>query len=519
MPLLISLQACSDDSVIPDVGQGFEAHALHAPWDGLDTDTRFCCHSTAERFFFSFEVADSTMVLTDPFTNEMDVSPEDRVEIFFSPTADLKSGYHCAEIDPHGRTMDYAARYYREMDFGWNFLSLETRAERTPWGYRVGASIARAELESLGLDLEGGFYMGAFQADFKPDGSVVWYSLIPTDDDEADFHKPGVLFNCRMTPKQERRGVVVYPNDITSLGLEEWEKRFRQSGINLIGLHAATVNDPIDTLEAFVRSKTGQAFLGMCKDMGVDVEYELHALQNVLPRELFDEHPEYFRMDPDGQRQQQYNMCFSSEAAVEAMRPQIESMLEWMRPTTHRYFFWTDDKQGRFCNCENCRAYSESEQALMYENRLLALLREYDPEATLAHLAYHQTMEHPVNMRAAEGIFVEFAPISRDYALPLPEASAQVLKDNLLAFPGYSQHILEYWLDESMFSRWKRDSLVQMHFEPWQCARDIEGYRSMGAADITCFATWLYGDYVARYGSTEAIFRGYGESFSESDGR
>ena len=512
--LMLCAQACHN-SCIPDIGQGYETRALYAPWDGLETGTRFCCHSTSDRFFFSFEVEDSTLALTVPFLDERDVEPEDRVEIFLCPDREMRQWYHCAEIDPEGRIMDYAARYYREMDYDWDFSTMETRAELTPWGYRVSGSVSRSELEGLGLDLSGGFYMGVFQADFRPGGDVNWFSLVPTDNRAPDFHKPDVLFECRMTPKQEKRGVVVYPNDITTLGLDEWENRIRLGGINLIGLHAATVNDPIDTLEAFVKSPAGQSFLKMCDRMGVDVEYELHALQFILPRDLYGSHPEYFRADSSGVRQQQYNMCFTSEAAVEAMRPRIESLLEWMHPTTHRYFFWTDDKQGKFCYCDECSGYSPSEQALIFENRLLALLREYDPEATLAHLAYHQTMEHPVKVRADEGIFLEYAPINRDYGLPLPLASTEALKDNLLAFPGYSQHILEYWLDESMFSRWKRDRLVPMPFRKEQCARDIHKYRKMGASDITTFATWLYGDYVSRYGSTDRVFRGYGEAFGE----
>lgn len=498
---------------VPDVGQGYVTRALHAPWDGLEDNTRFCCHSTADRFFFSFEVEDGTLTLSDSFDTERAVDFEDRVEIFFCPAEGMEKGYHCAEIDALGRVMDYAAEYYRDFDFDWNFSTLEVRSSLTPWGYRVAGSVSRDELRELGLNLENGFRMGVFRADFHDGREVNWYSLVPTDDVKPDFHKNDVLFRCRMTPKPEKRGVVVYPNDITSVGLEEWENRIRLSGINLIGLHAATVNDPVDTLEAFVRSSTGRDFLEMCRRMDVDVEYEVHALQALLPRALFDTHPEWFRQDAEGTRQRDYNMCFTSAEAVEAMRPQIARMLEWMKPTTHRYFFWTDDKQGKFCHCEECRRYSPSEQALIYENRLLGLLREYDPEATLAHLAYHQTVEPPQAVRADEGIFLEFAPINRDYSQPLPEASVNALSANMLAFPAYSQHVLEYWLDESMFSNWKRDKLVPNPFDPLWSSRDIRNYRSLGVSDITTFATWLYGDYIKQYGNTDNLFEGYGKSF------
>lgn len=496
----------------PDIGHGFESHGLHAPWDGLSNDTRFTCHSTADRFFFNFEVVDSTLALTEPFIVESDLEPEDRVEIFFSPDLKMKE-YHCAEIDPRGRMLDYKAHFYRDFDYSWNFSTMEIRTSILDWGYRVMGSISLEELRSLGIDTTKGFYMGVFQADFTPDGSVHWYSLIPTDDAEPDFHIPDVLFKCKMTPRPERRGVVVYPSDIISLGLEEWGRRIEQSGINLIGIHAATSHEPLDELEAFVKSDLGQGFLTLCKERGVDVEYEIHALQLLLPRECFDEHPEWFREDESGERRREYNMCFTNAAAIEAMRPQVKTLLEWMRPTTHRYLIWTDDKIGKFCQCENCRNYSPSEQALIYENGLLGILREYDPEATVAHLAYNQTLEAPRNVRASEGVFLEFAPIKRDYSVPLYDEALEALLENTLAFPTYSQHILEYWLDESMFSGWKRDSLVEMPFKKEECARDIELYRRQGAASVTCFATWLGGDYVEKFGDTGKVFTGYGESF------
>ena len=503
----------ADTSSVPDIGKGFTADALHAPWSGLDNDTHFDCHSTAERFFFRFEVRDSTLTLTEPFTSERGVDPEDRVELFFAPDAALEQPYYCAEIDAMGRVMDYKAEYYRKFDFDWDFATMETRAERTPWGYRVAGSVTRAELESLGLDLGKGFWMGVFQGEATPGADILWYSLVPTEDETPDFHQPKVFFPCRMTVAAELRGVVVYPDDITSLGLEEWTRRIDAAGLNVIGLHAATVNDPIDTLEAFIRSSLGRGFLRLCEEKHVAVEYELHALETLLPRSLFAAHPEYFRMTEAGERVADYNLCFSSAEAVEAIRPQLERLLEWMKPSSHRYFLWPDDKQERYCHCPQCQGLTPSEQTLLFENRLLALLREYDPQATLAHLAYHETLPAPRQLRAAEGVFLEYAPILRDYAQALPPAELDALKDNLLSFPGHSQHILEYWLDESMQSRWHKDALVPLAFEPAQCTRDLALYRSLGARDFTTFATWLNGNYVREYGPTDALFAGYRAAF------
>ncbi len=496
-----------------DVGKGLHISAVWAAHcHNVSKEIQYYCYSTQERFFFTFEVEDSTLTLTEPFLSEADVEPEDRVELFFSPTREMQE-YYCMEIDPKGRVLDYKARYYRQFDYNWNFASLKVTAMITPWGYRIGGSLLRSELEQLGCDLENGFWMGIFQDDFKQDGSVIWHSYIRSEDTVPDFHKPDILFPCVMHPKPEYRGVVIYPNDVTSVGLKEWKRRIRQSGINLIGLHAATSNDPLDTLAAFVQSRTGRQFLRICRRMHVDVEYEVHALLHLLPRELYSTHPEFFRMDTNGQRVADYNLCFSNEEAVKAMEPQLAAILQWMKPTTHRYFFWPDDKQEKFCHCEKCRHYSPSEQSLMYEKALLKMILAYDPKAKLAHLAYHQTQAAPVKVRANSGIFLEFAPILRDYDHPLAPESDKALQENMLAFNTCPPHILEYWLDESMYARWKRNALVPLPFRPEACRRDILHYRETGAGSITCFATWLNGDYLRLFGSTDAIFTSYRHCF------
>ena len=87
------------------------------------------------------------------------------------------------------------------------------------------------------------------------------------------------------------------------------------------------------------------------------------------------------------------------------------------------------------------------------------------------------------------------------------------MQDNLLAFPGQSQHILEYWLDESMQARWHKDALVPLAFESAQCTRDLALYREQGGRDFTTFATWLNGSYVRQYGPADALFTGYGKAF------
>ena len=47
------------------------------------------------------------------------------------------------------------------------------------------------------------------------------------------------------------------------------------------------------------------------------MEYELHARKELLPRNLFEKHPEMFRMDKRGKCQRNDNLCAHSEKALE----------------------------------------------------------------------------------------------------------------------------------------------------------------------------------------------------------
>ena len=166
---------------------------LHAPWDGLEDDTVFRCFSDEGSFMFFFEVTDSTLTCSEDFHGEATVELEDRVEIFFSPKPSMEN-YWCAEIDPLGRVLDYSGHYYRDIDYGWNFRSLRLIGQLTKNGYIVAGKVSKAELRELGCDLEGGFWMGVFRADYRSDLSVNWYSAVSTDDISPDFHKPDMLF-------------------------------------------------------------------------------------------------------------------------------------------------------------------------------------------------------------------------------------------------------------------------------------------------------------------------------------
>jgi hypothetical protein len=296
----------------------------------------------------------------------------------------------------------------------------------------------------------------------------------------------------------ETRGVVILPGDATTW---PWPERARQAGLTTIALHSSPARSA-----AFVQSDAGQAFLSACRENGIAVEYEAHALADLLPRVLFDKAPGMFRMDDAGERVRKSNLCVSSPEALDLVIENVRKYAAINRPDTHRHFFWIDDGEP-MCRCPKCRELSDTDQAVLLENRMLKTLREADAKATLAHLAYANTLAPPARVKPDSGLFLEFAPIQRSHAKPLRDTSVPghaealaVLDANLEVFSAAQAQALEYWLDVSRFSGWKRENLCPIPWHPEVLRDDLDLYASRGIRHVTTFAVWADGEYAARFG-------------------
>jgi hypothetical protein len=295
----------------------------------------------------------------------------------------------------------------------------------------------------------------------------------------------------------ERRGIVLVPSD---LSLAEWPELAARAGLNTIALHPTP--DPVID---FVRSTDGQAALARVAELGLDIEYELHAMAHLLPRALFPDHPHLFRMNEAGERVPDANLCQSSEEGLERVAEHAEAVSRILRPTTHRYFLWPDDG-APWCQCPLCRDLTPSDQSTVVANRIAAALRQDDADARVAWLAYANTMAPPRNVRPAPELVLEWAPIERDSGRPLDdpgcEQNARLLAalDKLLeVFPADTAQVLEYWMDASRFCGWRRPA-VRIPFDAQVLRADLAALAARGITSATSFGVWLDADYVRMHG-------------------
>src|SRR5262249_2249496 len=152
----------------------------------------------------------------------------------------------------------------------------------------------------------------------------------------------------------------------------------------------------------------------------------------LLPRRLFVKSPEFFRMDERGHRNPDTNLCVHSPAVLGIAAENAVRIAEVLRPTTGRYFYWGDDGQP-WCRCRQCKSLSGSGQAVLLENPLLRALRRHDPRASLAHLAYLNSLAPPARVRPEPGVFLEYAPIKRRYDIPYEQQAGPGQADGLEA--------------------------------------------------------------------------------------
>ena len=299
-------------------------------------------------------------------------------------------------------------------------------------------------------------------------------------------------------------GIIIHDTDIGAY----WEKLFSQSGLDTLGIHPAGGNEALQTLEAFLARQSDPEVIGFIDRLsskGVRVELECHALSWLLPREMFAKNPHWFRENENGERTADFNMCPSCGEALEYLEERTHRFAELISWNSSYFHLWIDDVASAPCMCEKCKNFSPSDQAMIIYNAMLKGLKTYRSDARLAYLAYHGTIDAP-SVKPEEGIFLEFAPIRRCFEHSINDESCQknvaeiASLDSLLAFFGKKDSkVLEYWMDNSLFSGWKKP-YVKLPFNRDVLEKDIAFYRAKGFERITSFGCFLGEEYAKEFG-------------------
>lgn len=310
-------------------------------------------------------------------------------------------------------------------------------------------------------------------------------------------------------------GVVIDPLELN----ENWLRRIQAGGINLLGLHPNPKDSTLQQMLQWLALPDVKRYFERLQSMGVEIEWEIHAASWLLPRERFRTNPGWFRMNAEGERVADHNFCCSNAEALQAVADGAQRLSALLPSTTHRYHFWLDDVESSACCCDSCRSLSPADQALTVYNAILRGIRRNDPQALHCYLAYHDTNDLPRQVKPAEGIFLEYAPFDREHHKAICDPSSSKNRRQLEKLPRLLDYfgaahaqVLDYWLDNSLFSNWTKPPR-EFHLRENVLEEDGQYYRRLGFSCLSCFACYLGEAYTDLYPEPEDPVR-YGKILS-----
>ena len=295
-----------------------------------------------------------------------------------------------------------------------------------------------------------------------------------------------------------RSQILIHPEELTKV----WIDRMADAGISALGIHPWGGKHAVKSINALLDSlKTPEyrALLDYAAERGLEIEYEIHAAGYLLPREMFDTYPEFFRVNPEGERSPDWNFCVTNPEALDFVAKRAAELALSLYRSGKRFYFWMDDGKAVHCHCPNCRDLSPSDQQLLVLNAMLTEIKKQIPDAKMAYLAYYDSLPLPEKIEALPGIFLEYAPLEK-YAAKSEDAPMRIAREQAMVGPLMERFgkedakVLEYWYDNSLFSGWKKPP-KEFHLDEVRMNREIEEYKCLGFCDIATFGCFLGPDY------------------------
>ncbi len=302
--------------------------------------------------------------------------------------------------------------------------------------------------------------------------------------------------------------MIIHPGELS----KKWIDRLANANINVLGIHPEGGSGAPKSLERLLdllKTPEYRELIDYARSRGLEVEYEFHAAGYLMDKSLFAEHPEYFRMNSDGERTPDWNFCVSNPEALGLFARRAADLALALYGSGKDYYFWMDDGRGIHCNCPKCQNLSPSDQQYIALRAALGEIRRHIPDARMAYLAYIDTIAPPTSVRKDGSIFLEYAPFEKytakgeDSAVRI-EREREMIAPLLDCFGRADAKVLEYWYDNSLYSRWKKPP-ARFVLNEDAMVEDVREYREMGFGRASTFACFLGEDYEELYGEADIL--------------
>lgn len=147
-----------------------------------------------------------------------------------------------------------------------------------------------------------------------------------------------------------------------------------------------------------------------------------HSLDELVPRTLYDEHPEYFPLI-DGQRTGGYvQRCLTNP---DVLRISVERVRQWIKEHPEaNVISVSQNDTGDFCECDKCKAIDDAEgthagSLLKFVNAIAEAIEPEYPNVRIDTLAYQDTRKPPKTIRARQNVIIRLCSYECCFAHPL----------------------------------------------------------------------------------------------------
>ena len=152
----------------------------------------------------------------------------------------------------------------------------------------------------------------------------------------------------------------------------------------------------------------------------------VHSLQWIITRDMFDEHPEYFGCDDNGNRSMNRQPCLSNE---DVLNITVKFAEDNFFSQYNNIFSISQNDGMSFCQCDKCKAFNKAHgntdaaSMINFVNKVAEKVREKYPDARFETLAYQDSLTPPTNLEISDGVVIRMCPINgcvlHDFGDPL----------------------------------------------------------------------------------------------------
>ncbi|MHB8521771.1 MAG: DUF4838 domain-containing protein [Limisphaerales bacterium] len=166
----------------------------------------------------------------------------------------------------------------------------------------------------------------------------------------------------------------------------------------------------------------------------------VHSLDLLVPRELYQAHPEYFPLI-NGKRAKGYvQRCLSNP---DVLKIAIEHVRQWIREHPDATIISVSQNDTfNYCQCDECQAFDNAEGShaatlLRFVNAIAENIEQDYPNVRIDTLAYQYTRKPPKTLRPRPNVIVRLCSIECCFAHPLetcPSEADRRFRDDIIAW-------------------------------------------------------------------------------------